>query len=255
MFTVPDKKILRKMGYLRDQKGILNRYLREQKQWEEHLGNSRQFILSAMEKHNPSKLRVLGSGWLIDFPLEEVYRICPDIELYDVNHPSQVIHKLKRFPAVKCIKADITAGLIDKIYNTIKTGRKFVALKEIDIPEINHENDDIFYISLNILNQLDILLIDYLKRHITPGTNELTEFRRKVQQAHIDFLQQGKYCLISDFSEILINREGEEIPGKQLVYGRVDNYRRKTSWRWQFDSTFSYYSQYKTVFEVKAFSC
>ena len=57
------------MGLLKDQEGIMKRYLRENDGWKEHLERSRSFLLDAFPYKSSTKqdtLLVLGSGWLLD---------------------------------------------------------------------------------------------------------------------------------------------------------------------------------------------
>ena len=64
------KDILKKMGYLADQYEIIHRYHREQGGWDSHLKNCREYITKKGTKHNVKEITILGSGWLLDVPLE-----------------------------------------------------------------------------------------------------------------------------------------------------------------------------------------
>ena len=64
--------MVRKMGYISDQEGIMKRYLNEQDKWEFHLQNTRQFILDSFKDVQIRNLAIFGSGWLLDLPLEEL---------------------------------------------------------------------------------------------------------------------------------------------------------------------------------------
>ena len=254
MFPKPERKILRRMGYLKDQQGILNRYFREQENWESHIQNTREFILNSLKDKHPSLIRVLGSGWLLDFPLEKVYDICGNIELLDVHHPPQLMRKVRDFKGISCVVADITGGMIENVYHFVRE-KKESDFPKIPFASLPSPDDDVYYISLNVLNQLDILLVDFLRKSFRPGEDEFISFRKQIQQAHINMISRNHFCLISDFSEILINREGHEFPGKQLVFADIPPCSMQKNWKWFFDISFGYYSQYKTVFEVNAFSC
>lgn len=77
---------LHKMGFIQDQNGIIRRFKREKQNWDDHMTQSKSFILkSAKNKENlPDNLSakqadkagvtcaVLGSGWLLDLPLDEL---------------------------------------------------------------------------------------------------------------------------------------------------------------------------------------
>jgi hypothetical protein len=88
-------KILRRMGYLRDQEGIMNRYLAESEQWQYHLEKTRNFIAGSFNGSQAESVAVLGSGWLLDVPLEKLRRRFRKIYLVDIHHPPR---SERRFP-------------------------------------------------------------------------------------------------------------------------------------------------------------
>ena len=67
---------MRRAGYLKDQTGIRRRYEREQEPWQQHIDNTRRFIVeSARKAANHKSVAVLGSGWLLDVPVDELLQI------------------------------------------------------------------------------------------------------------------------------------------------------------------------------------
>lgn len=245
-YTYPGKRILRKMGYLKDQKGILERYLLEADHWEPHLAKTRNEVKSFVDITQPSEIIVMGSGWLLDFPLEEVYETCRNIFLLDIFHPPQIKKKVEKFPGVQCIPADLTGGMIDKAYKTGKLPSIENFNSKMEVPQKSGR----VVVSLNVLNQLDILLVDAVKRkdHISP--EEINTFRQFIQKAHIEVIAAFPSCLITDITELLINREGEEIERKDLIFTDLPEVSGQNSWIWAFDNHFSYNKGYNTHFEV-----
>ena len=220
----PEYKVLKRMGYIKDQEGILNRYLRESKGWEQHLENTSGFILECLKNKKVRELVVFGSGWLLDFPLDKLAGMIENIKLVDIYHPPQILKKVKKYRGVECISADITGGYIAKIFQDIKKFEKqnvpFVFPAGSFLPEYNfHEYS--YVISLNILNQLDILLTDYLKKKIILDEGTLQQIRKRLQNDHLDMIKKAPYILITDYEELLINRDGEEGEIKNLLYGIV----------------------------------
>ncbi|PLX06918.1 MAG: hypothetical protein C0594_06550 [Marinilabiliales bacterium] len=92
---VKRRRIIRKLGYISDQKGIIKRYLREANGWALHLQNSKEAILRTMDILKPKSMALLGSGWLLDVPVDEI--INQGITLYclDISHPEQIKHKYR----------------------------------------------------------------------------------------------------------------------------------------------------------------
>lgn len=243
------------MAYIQDQEGILKRYFRESAGWEQHLSHCSEFILKCLKNKNIKELFILGSGWLLDFPLEKLRGEIEHIKLVDIFHPLQIQKKIKNFPGVECISADITGGNIEMFYNQVQICKKlkipftFPASACSPVP-VFPENS--FVISLNILNQLDILVIDYLKRIIPLSENTIRQIRERLQKDHLELLKTVPCILITDYEELLINRDG--VPGdiKNLLYTELLPSNYTEDWTWHFDAQGLYNPGGRTILKVRA---
>jgi hypothetical protein len=248
-------KILRKMNYLSDQRGIIKRYINEKQGWDIHLTNTKKYITDYLKDKMCNSVAILGSGWLLDVPLEYLVNTLDKIILVDINHPHQIKHKVRRFENVELKCADISDGVIRQVYNLIKNYRRSGIkkdLKELEFPVFKPEEQADFKISLNILNQLDILLTDYLKKFSIYDESELNFFRSRIQKSHIGSLIPGKSCLITDYEEEIYNMDGTPDSKRKLVYTDLQDGINRKTWKWNFDMSGSYYNGKKTVFNVIA---
>lgn len=249
-----NRKILRRMKYLSDQKGILNRYLAEGESWEPHLKQTRDFIVQCLGEKNTGSIAILGSGWLLDLPLDFIIRHCREVYLLDIVHPPQILKKISNYENVKAINADITGGAVEGVHSFVKDSRTNSSGSILDIsfqatiPGIRPD----YVISLNILNQLDILLIDYLQEKIGIPRDEETEFRKRIQTQHLSLLKPGKSCLVTDSAERVINREGQQISEKNLIYCELPDGKRRDEWIWEFDNRGEYNPRHRTQMLVRA---
>ncbi len=253
----PGKKALKKMGYLKDQKGILRRYFREEDSWYSHIDNCHKFILQELKPKKSEKILVLGSGWLLDFPIEKLSAAGGHITLADVSHPRQILQKIKNFPTVDSLNIDITGGLIEEAYSVVQSAKKVGKkpnLKNLVIPEIRFSQKYDFVVSLNILNQLDILLVDYFKKYWDYTEEETIDFRKGIQEAHLKIFEDNKGILISDTKEIHCNQSGQIINEKEIVYVRLPEEKIKKTWTWDFDTQYLYHKDYRTKLHVEALS-
>jgi hypothetical protein len=255
MKSKPDNmKILRRMNYLSDQKGIMNRYLDEWDHWEEHLENTREFIIHCLLEGRPETVAVLGSGWLLDLPVEDLVKRCKLIYLVDVYHPPQVLHRTGKMENVRAITADITGGGIQGVYDFIRSydGSRPGSILDIPfqaaLPGIRAD----YVISLNILNQLDILLIDYMKKHIEiPGDDEMA-FRERIQSQHLSLLPPKKSCLVTDAEERLLKSKDTLISTRGLIHCTLPRGRLNQEWIWEFDTRGEYNPGFLTEMLVRA---
>jgi len=247
---------LSKMKYLSDQKGIINRYIREKEGWDEHNVHCKNFILESAESKMKGKAVILGSGWLLDVPLEELSRQFKEVVLIDINHPPQVLKKIEQYENVRVKKADITGGLIDYVFNTIKTDKKdktktLLTAGELFSYSLPASVD--FVVSLNVMTQLNILLTDYMKSSKLYADGELQQFAMQVQESHLNILPKEKSCLITEYEEELYDENDQLLGVNPLIF--VDLPKSKlaeTKWKWKFDSSRTYKEDVKTWFNVVA---
>ncbi|MFO7656813.1 MAG: hypothetical protein R6W78_07080 [Bacteroidales bacterium] len=250
-----DRRILRKMKIISDQAGIMNRYMREQENWKPHLENTKNYITSFIEKNDYRSVSILGSGWLLDLPVEYLKEHTDEVVLYDIFHPPQIKHKLRNDRKFKLVESDITGGVIHAAYQAY---RNFKARKnDFNIHTLISSGfapvkaTDCF-ISLNILNQLDILIIDFLKQNKIGSPEEYSGLRANIQQSHIKSLPTGKSCLITDAEELVIEKEGKIKEIKSLIYTSLTDGLNIKKWQWEFDFSGTYNVGYNTMFNVIA---
>jgi len=249
-FMSPERRMLRSMGFISDQQGIITRYMQEREGWDLHLQHTRKFITDLQFDGEGSTVAVLGSGWLLDLPLDELAGNFSQVILVDIYHPPQVREKVAHRPNVSLFECDLSGGAIRFAWEIVRRHKK-LTLDELQLipPAILPEVD--FFISLNILNQLDIIPADYLQKKLQLKDEDLLPFRQKVQQFHIDWITGKAGCLISDIEEINTGADGLEI-SRMLLHASLPGAIRSENWDWQFDSRASYRKGMQTRMKVKA---
>lgn len=249
-------KVLRKFGFKKDQNGIINRYLREKDGWKSHLANTGNFVLHSAKEKEKESCVVLGSGWLLDIPIENLKEDFKKVYLVDIVHPEQITHKYRKFENIEFIKVDIS-GYIEPVYNFIKENKKKKAPLNKIVPHFPKDFENLlknasFVVSVNILNQLDILICDYLKKQEIYSDEEIRNFRKIIQQKHIDLLPKNKSCIITDYEELNYDDHMNLIKSKLLVHIKLPDGKDIRKWKWNFDLRKTYHQNYKTVFKVMA---
>ena len=242
--------MLHKMEFYNDQNGIMRRYMREKENWDQHLNYSKNFILKSAENKKNATCVILGSGWLVDVPISELSEIFSEVILIDIIHPKQIIHKTKSLQNVKFIHDDITGGLINFFYQSTP---KTKALPEtINSFHYNIPVKADFVISLNILCQLHIILIDYLKKFNIYSKSEYLQIEKIIQESHIKILPEKKSCLITDIEEEILDEKDEIIGVNPLIHIDLTEGNFSQQWQWKFDSKMTYRENSKTYFNTKA---
>jgi hypothetical protein len=243
------------MNYFSDQKGIIKRYINEEGEWDNHLANTKDYIIHFLNSRSHESVAIMGSGWLLDVPVTYLEENVKKVMLLDINHPAHIKHKVRRFKNMELIVADISGGGISEVFKIVKehknTGIKRDPAKiELQGLELLQKADCI--ISLNILNQLDMLLADYLKKFRIYDNRELNCLRKKVQQLHIDSLVPDRSCLITDYEEEVYDADGTLSSRKDLILAELPPAKNEKKWKWNFDSSGSYCPGKRVVFNVVA---
>ncbi len=231
-------RMLKKMHYVSDQQGIIERYIKEAEAWAFHLENTKKAIIQSAQTKDKGTCAVLGSGWLLDVPIEFLSQNFKKVYLFDVVHPTQIKHKMHKLMNVTLVELDITGGAINEFFHSVQMFKSMKKRKEPSEFKFNGFDFDIsfdFVISVNILNQLDILLIDYIKGYDLYSENELLGFRKSIQQKHIDSLPKGKSNLITDFEELIFDKNNILEKTEPLIHIPLPMNNVITQWEWKFD--------------------
>lgn len=250
----PPRKIIRRMGYIRDQEGIMNRYLHEKSNWDPHLQHTRKFIYESFRDPNIKSVAVLGSGWLLDVPLMELSARFERVFLVDIRHPAQIRKKVESMPRVQLIEADLSGGAMEQLWDLAQEKRPVQGASLPDQlslqPPLGNITPDAV-ISVNLLNQLDIMLCDYMSRKGDFQQEESRRLRKALQEFHLQWITETPGCLVSDVEEKNADKKGN-VTSKSLLYTTLPEGIRHKSWTWEFDSRGSYRDHALTTMVVKA---
>jgi hypothetical protein len=252
MYTKSFDKAIKRYGFKKDQSGIFNRFQREKDNWEPHLSNSKRFILENISD-NADSIAVLGSGWLLDFPIDELFNKNVKIDLYDLYHPKQILQFIKKWNNVNAIKSDLTGGLIEYLIFMRKNKEKVDIFSiEAFINEIQFDfNNYSCVVSLNIMSQLFQLIEDNILKE--SGLDINTEnLRELIQRKHLESLPKNKSILISDFNENYLQKN--KVVKTKRIIELTESLKAKVDeeWQWVFDTKKMYDAQYEVRMDVMA---
>ena len=248
------KQSIRRMGFIKDQEGIMNRYMRESAHWKHHLDRTRKFISDSFLETKAESVAVLGSGWLLDVPLDHLLSRFRHIYLVDIHHPVQIRKRTAPMTQVELIEEDLTGGAIEQVRNYLKESqspREELLNEQLSLsPPLAHIRPDAL-ISVNLLNQLDIIVCDHILKKKPFQQEALTPFRTAIQAFHLDWISKFPGCLVSDVLEEVVDKNGT-LSSKALLYTKLPEGIRQDSWWWDFDTLGTYHPGSRTRMEVQA---
>ncbi len=205
----PCPKYVRKMGYLREAIAIEARRRRCSQHWAGHLENTKSAVCRAIQLCGKKrKVVVLGSGPLLDLPVEVLAAAFEEVVLVDIVHLLSATRTVRRYGNVRLVSADIT-GIARKLFHAAQTG-------ESDLPEPaalfpGRDNKTDLVISLNILSQLPVIPKEYALKKL-PWINEavLEAWGQRIMANHYDSLRglPCSVCLITDYAVIVRDEKG-----------------------------------------------
>jgi hypothetical protein len=242
------------MGYYDYQSGLIYRHLNQESGWNSHLEKCRSYILRAIDKHKPGKVTVLGSGWLLELPIAEIVEKTGKVSLIDIIHPPDVVRQAGKISNIELIESDITGGLIGLVWQNVNRYaffKKTRSLEGIIIPEYIPASDPGMIISLNLITQLEMLLVRYLKRKARIGEEEMINFRKTLQDRHIDFISKYRSVLITDYEELITDRSGE-VKKVPTLLAELPSCSHREEWTWDFDLKGADYYNSRSVMKVLA---
>ncbi len=150
-------KLRRKFGFSADNAGIMSRYLYEEENWNSHLQNTKEFILNNAADKQKDLCMILGSGWCLDIPLQELADMFKQLILVDIVHPRQILNKKKTMPGLEFMTLDIS-GCLELIYSRKKELQKtndlIAELRKVNKTLNLFDTNPDYVVSANILTRI-----------------------------------------------------------------------------------------------------
>ncbi len=248
-------RLRRKFRFNADHAGIMTRFINEEKNWFEHLNNTKSFILKSAKGKDGGICLIIGSGWCLDVPFEELSKKFSKVILADIIHPRQIEHKIKRFTNIELLTIDVS-GFLESLFNYKRD--KNINKNLYDFLKEQTENSFIekikpdFVVSVNILSQLAYFPVEYIKRHKLASEIDLSLIRKMIEKKHLDILPKGKSVLTTDYYELEYNFEGKLMIEQDRLSVVLPKEKIVKEWIWDFDLSGNYYTRNCVKFKVAA---
>jgi len=239
--TLPAEKWVKRMGYGREAVAMTARHKRCREAWAGHLESCRNLIVTAaetVEAHGHAV--VLGSGPLLDIPLDDLARTFKRVDLVDLVHTRAARLRADGFTNVHLIEADVS-GVARDVYGMALTaeprgdrpappiGLRNTSCQVIDAavkqaealgdrlralptpqPDAGLVEGADFVISSNVLSQLPLLPLDWLAAHCPWASDAQRQtLARAIIDHHLALLQNhtGRVVLITEVLRLLDDGE------------------------------------------------
>ena len=228
--TTPCSAVSRKLGYLKEAIALEARYRRCGNSWTPHLDNTRHLICEAIDAcPRQNKVVVLGSGLLLDIPIDTLSAQFERVDLIGMIHLRSARRLIKSFRNIELLEVDITGvGQALVAQNDPNTEHSWPApFRDTNL----FEGADLV-VSANILSQLPLSPGDYLMRSGHQDVAAIRVFKRKIIDHHLQFLDRLSctVCFIADVDRQIFT-ESARIETEDLLLGAeplIETY----TWMW-----------------------
>ena len=204
------------------------RYKRSNKQWSSHLKNTKSIIEAASRQiAKPDEVIVLGSGLLLDVPIDFLSNYFKRVFLVDVVHLKKTQHLIRQYDNVEMIEHDVT-GFSDQLAHFSENNFKIIP----SIPNFNAKTS--LVISANMLSQISLSPMLYAEKKYHLNQEKQERLAVDIMKAHIKMLSalSTQVCLISDYRRTYRDdkQQIEEVESalKGIVLAKPDK-----TWIWE----------------------
>lgn len=229
--TTSCPKYARKLGYLKEAIAIGARQKRLAGAWTPHLEQSQAVIREAMAlcEHRRTAL-ILGSGLLLDIPLDDLSQQFEHVVLADVVHLRAARRKAAAYANVTLVAEDVTGMAADFDFR-VSSGWQGDPVPDatafLDRPQVD------LVVSANLLAQLPIFLAAALQRRTRLDGDPLEDFCRAVIEAHLAYLRRfdAVVCLITEVERAALDKDAAVVQRHDALYG-LELPGGGTQWNW-----------------------
>ncbi|MFD1624464.1 hypothetical protein [Azospirillum griseum] len=213
-WTTPCRPQARRLGYLAEAVALGARHRRQRLGWEPHAAACRRFITQAAALAPAGgRAAVIGSGLLIEIPLDALRARFDEVLLIDMVHTRSVRRRTAGMPNVRLIELDVTGALdaLDAAL-TAKAGALPTGFAPPALPGPRAEGAPngaplSFAVSCNLLSQLPLMPLDAIDRRApTIPDAERLAFAQRLATDHLRWLAglATRAALFSDTESLWI---------------------------------------------------
>jgi len=229
--TNPSTQTAKILGQLRETIAMEARYNRSRKQWESHLNNTKALIEhSARQISQPNEVIVLGSGLLLDIPIEFLSTHFQQVSLVDVVHLKSTKQRVKNYRNVIFLEHDIT-GIAEQLIFSLPRNNQELK-HQPSIPNLNPKTS--LVISANMLSQLHLSIVNYAEDKLAFDNAMQERLATNIIRSHLSMLESlpCKVCLITDHIREYRN-ESTQISEYETALLNVNLPKPNKKWYWE----------------------
>lgn len=253
--TTDCEKYAKRMGYLKESIAIDQRYERISDSWNPHISNCKSNIANLAKKNNNyNRIAILGSGSLLDIPMNILIDNSKSIDLYDIVHLNKTRRKFKSESSVIFIEQDI-CSINKKIFET-----ENISIEKLPKPKLAETiaiNKYDLIISANILSQLPLLIEKYLRKRSTLTEKQILDYSFQIINSHVNDLKKrsNRFIIITETRRNYFEKNGKLIESEKPLFGvKTPEKYLIDSWQWKLAPFGEFHKNIEIISEVNCYS-
>ncbi|MCH7833073.1 MAG: hypothetical protein IIC55_09410 [Proteobacteria bacterium] len=200
---------LKAMGYVKELIAVEARHRRCAGAWAPHLETCRKLIGDAARDAGHGRVTVLGSGLLLDVPVDELAGLFKEVILVDIFHMPAIQERVRAHANVRLVTADVT-GVVEATWNHVAAG----SVGPLPPPQADASAyaDSDLVVSANLLTQLPLLPLGLVqKKGRGYGEEETQAFARRIVENHLELLAAlpGRVTVLTETQRVIC--DGPEV--------------------------------------------
>lgn len=243
----PVTREARKLGYLYESIALNERHRRRQQDWQSHINKCKEHTLRAVSSlPKKQNMLVLGSGPLIELPIDDLVALFDKVYLFDFVHPRAVRAKWGRHPKVELVEIDLlglATNLLQWTSGTLPVPRP---------PDLRSFHPS-FVLSANCLSQLPLSPRRHLERYVPEV--DLNLYCEQISAAHLISIKAAAvpHLIMSDFETRTIETDGT-VGGTTVPFFDRESLKLIDSWTWKLAPKGELYRNRSVEMSVGAFT-
>lgn len=240
-------KTAKEWGYLYQNVSLKFRSRRCAQAWQSHVEASQGLIRDHLEKLQPKTVMVVGSGLLLEIPLQDLLKQAQKIYLVDLVHSAEVRRVAAKNKKIELLEKDLSGllGILKKGLGSFQVkSLPWEQLPAWDLPKVD------WVISANLLSQIPLIISESL-----PMTPEAyVKFAKTVRDQHVERLlaQAPQVLLFADFETYYIDRAGQRLKTESYEVD-LQSLKHDREWLWEISPFGESSPDYKIEMLVKAY--
>lgn len=234
--TTKATPMAKQFGFLYNSIALKKRYKRCRSAWTPHLEHCHHFILSNIDD-SMKHIAIVGSGHLLEVPIEKLLAKNINITLIDIHHPKNVNFLAQKHPLqIQILSIDVTGFAQFSQKKFTPNLDNFLNFSPPIITEISDRQFDLI-ISANILSQLAINFLSYIqnKNKIFNLDEYINIFVKKLCLDHFQFLNKygKKHILFTDIIRNYYDANRNLIESIDSLVHVPSDIKLQQSWDWK----------------------